>query len=207
MLRRCLIAAALVSFAACKKADSKDVPASTAGDSRVTTPVKASGDAPDEGSATPVTVEDKGSQVAEASGSGTAKTKPQPKSSGQVKAGTETTTGDDSYQLTVSPPGIVEAGKPAVARLTVKPIGGYHMNDEFPTELKLTPPEGVTMAKTVFALEDAEKFDKDQLVFAVECTPGATGEYTVSGKFKFAVCTDATCDPKRQSISFTVAAK
>jgi hypothetical protein len=44
-------------------------------------------------------------------------------------------------------------------------------------------------------------------VFAVKATPSASGVYTIPGKIKFAVCTDATCDPKRQDVSIRVAAK
>lgn len=114
---------------------------------------------------------------------------------------------DTSYKLTLEPPAPVAAGSEAVARIRVTPGTGYKMNKEFPTKLTLTPPAGVTLAKAEFVLSDAEAFDDKQLVFAVKATPASAGEFTVSGKLKFAVCTDATCDPKRENVSIKVAAK
>jgi hypothetical protein len=114
---------------------------------------------------------------------------------------------DASFQLTVEQPAPVAAGAPATLRVRVTPGTGYKMNAEFPTKLTLEPPAGVTLDKTSLALADAEKFDDHQLAFAVKATAASAGSYTVSGKIKFAVCTDATCDPKKRNISFTVAAK
>ncbi len=216
MLRRALVVAAFASsFAwfglACKKADSKEVGASTAADSRVATQEPAPKDSaapvtPDdavvEGSAAPNTPPD-----AVGSAKGTSVTTRGTAEGADPKTGGDTTNGDDSYSLTISAPAPVAAGASATAKLTVKPGKGYKMNKDFPTKLTIEAPAGVTLAKTTFEAEDAIEFDDKQLVFAVDCTPGSTGTYTVSGKLKFAVCTDATCDPKRQAISFAVAAK
>jgi len=114
---------------------------------------------------------------------------------------------DSSFQLSVEQPGEVAAGGEAVMRVRVTPGTGYKMNDEFPTKLTLEPPAGVKLAKTTLALSDAEKFDAHQLVFAVKATPEAAGTYTIGGKLKFAVCTDATCDPKKRDIAFAVTAR
>lgn len=114
---------------------------------------------------------------------------------------------DTSYKLTLEPPAPVAPGAESIARIRVTPGAGYKMNKEFPTKLTLTPPAGVTLAKSELLLSDAEAFDDKQLVFAIKATPASAGEYTVSGKLKFAVCTDATCDPKRENVSIKVAAK
>ena len=50
------------------------------------------------------------------------------------------------------------------------------------------------------AIDEAHKFD-------VKVTAASAGTYPVSGTLKFAVCTDATCDPKKQTIAFDVVAK
>lgn len=114
----------------------------------------------------------------------------------------------ESFNLTVDAPAPVAPGGEAIARLTVVPTAGYHINQDFPTKLTLEPKEGVTLAKTEFAVEDAEKFDESQLVFAVKATPAAAGSYQVDGKLKFAVCKgEEDCEPKRRSVSFTVAAQ
>jgi hypothetical protein len=114
---------------------------------------------------------------------------------------------DASFQLTVEQPAAVAAGGETTLRVRVTPGTGYKMNAEFPTKLTLEPTAGVTLGKTSLVLADAEKFDDGQLVFAVKATPAASGSYTVNGKIKFAVCTDATCDPKKRNVAFAVTAK
>ena len=116
--------------------------------------------------------------------------------------------------LAVEPPVDVKAGAEAVARITVKPGKGFHVNTEYPIKLILTPPSGVTLAKTDFAAGghdkgkgDADALDEQNLAFAVKLTPAAGGNYTVSGKFKFAVCDANQCLPKKENISITLAAK
>lgn len=116
--------------------------------------------------------------------------------------------------LAVEPPADVKAGTEAVARITVKPGKGFHVNTEYPIKLILTPPSGVTLAKTDFAAGghdkgkgDADALDEQNLAFAVKLTPAAGGNYTVSGKFKFAVCDANQCLPKKETISITLAAK
>lgn len=120
----------------------------------------------------------------------------------------------DEGTLAVEPPADAKAGAEAVARITVKPGKGFHVNTEYPIKLTLTPPSGVTLAKTDFAAGghdkgkgDADALDEQNLAFAVKLTPAAGGSYTVSGKFKFAVCDANQCLPKKENISITLAAK
>src|SRR5262245_13335301 len=98
-------------------------------------------------------------------------------------------------KLAIEPPGEARSGSEAVARITVTPGKGYHVNTEYPIKLTLTPPTGVTLAKDQFvaggrdkAKGDADALDEKQLAFAVKLTPASSGNYTINGKFKFAVC-------------------
>jgi hypothetical protein len=113
---------------------------------------------------------------------------------------------DTSYALTTEQAAPTTAGGETVARLVVKPGAGYKMNKEFPTKLTLEPPAGVTLAKPVMVLEDAEKFSEQELTFAVKMSAPAAGEFTIPGTFKFAVCTDTTCDPKKQKVALVLKA-
>jgi len=114
----------------------------------------------------------------------------------------------DSFNMTLDQPQPVAPGAAATLRITVVPTAGYHINQDFPTKLTLEPPSGITLGKTTLALEDAEKVDDHQLVFAVQATPAAAGSFTVPGKIKFAVCKgEEDCEPKRRPVSFTVAAQ
>jgi hypothetical protein len=213
MLRRALVVAAFASLALGCGKDSKHPAPAAGGDSRVAVkdpvvtdgsaegsgPVKASADAAAPGSGT-----------ADVPGSGSSKgTDKVVKGSGTAdpKGATQTLDSDPAFSMTITSPDAVAAGSSATAKLTVKPGKGYHMNEEFPTNLKLEAAAGCTLAKTELGVDDATAFDKDHLEFDVACTPASAGTYTVSGKLKFAVCTNTTCDPKRQAISFAVAAK
>ncbi len=113
---------------------------------------------------------------------------------------------DSSFQLTAEQAAPTTAGGEAVARLVILPGAGYKMNKEFPTKLTLEPPAGVTLAKLVFEPADAERFSEKELAFAVRMTAPAAGEYTIPGTLKFAVCTDTTCDPKKQKVALVLTA-
>jgi hypothetical protein len=117
-------------------------------------------------------------------------------------------------KLAIEPPADAKAGAEAVAKITVTPATGYHVNTEYPTKLTLTSPQGVTLAKAEFvagghdkAKGDADDFDEKQLAFTVKLTPAASGSYTINGSFKFAVCDASQCLPKKETIANTLAAK
>jgi hypothetical protein len=116
-------------------------------------------------------------------------------------------------KLAIEPPAGAKAGAEAIAKITVTPATGYHVNVEYPTKLTLTSPQGVTLAKAELVAGghdkgkgDADAFDEKQLAFAVKLTPAATGSYTINGSFKFAVCDASQCLPKRENVSIIVAA-
>jgi hypothetical protein len=117
-------------------------------------------------------------------------------------------------KLAIEPPADAKAGAEAVAKIIVTPGSGYHVNTEYPIKLTLTSPAGVTLAKDKFiagghdkAVGDADALDEKQLAFAVKLTPAASGSYTISGNFKFAVCDKDQCLAKQETIAIAVAAK
>ena len=116
--------------------------------------------------------------------------------------------------LAIQPPAEAKAGAEAVAKITVTPGKGYHVNTEYPIKLTLEAPSGVTLAKTDFvagghdkARGDADALDEQALAISVKLTPSASGSYTINGKFKFAVCDRDQCLAKKESIAIQVAAK
>jgi hypothetical protein len=146
-----------------------------------------------------------------ATGEGTKGAAPAPVQIEVAKGGGAEATGggdsaDTSFKLTMTQAAPTKAGGETVARLVVQPGSGYHMNKEFPTKLTLEPPAGVTLAKAVLEPADAEKFSETELAFSVKMTATGAGEYTIPGTFKFAVCTDTTCDPKKQKVALVLKA-
>lgn len=109
---------------------------------------------------------------------------------------------DASFVLTVEAAEAVKPGQVAVSRLVVTPGPGYKLNHDFPTKLVLDPaPDGVSTESAV------ESIDAKRLVVAVRTTSRRPTSYAVTGRLRFAVCTDRTCDPKKPVISLTLAAR
>jgi hypothetical protein len=74
------------------------------------------------------------------------------------------------------------------------------MNTDYPTGLTLQPPAGVTLPKASLTTADAETFDHKELAFAVPMSATAAGQYKVPGTFKFAVCDEGACYPKKRAV-------
>jgi hypothetical protein len=117
-------------------------------------------------------------------------------------------------QLTIEVPPDAVAGRETTARVVVTPSSKYKINFEFSTKLTLDPSPDVTVAKAELraggqakAQGDAEKFEEKQLAFAVKLTPTKSGDHTIKGAFKFAVCDKDQCLAKKEPIAIQLAAK
>jgi len=104
------------------------------------------------------------------------------------------------------------AGAAASAAVKVTPAKGFHMSTDYPIKLSLEAPAGVKLDKAEYNSGKGEKGDADEfgekgLAFTVKATADKAGEYTINGVFKFGVCDDQSCHPKKQPITITVAAK
>lgn len=123
------------------------------------------------------------------------------------QAGGKKTAGDDSYALRVDAPSTLASGAEGTVRVHVEPKAGWKMNKEFPTKLRVTAPAGVTVAKAEQSVADAERFEDGGATFAVGFKADSAGKKAFQAKFKFAVCTDATCTPKTQELAWVVDVK
>lgn len=97
-------------------------------------------------------------------------------------------------------------GQPVKAQVVIKPAAGYHMNEEFPTSLKLSPMQGVTYAKAQLSKADAA-MSKSECRFDVVLTGAEAGKKTVTGNLSFAVCTETTCDPQKATVTIDLTVK
>jgi hypothetical protein len=110
------------------------------------------------------------------------------------------------YQVEVTAPPAA-AGKEAVARVTLKAVGGYHVNKEFPYNLKIAAPEGVTLVKAQQGPDDAAKLEELEAAWDVKFTAASAGDKAFTANFRFAVCTETTCDPKVEKLAWNVTVK
>ena len=111
---------------------------------------------------------------------------------------------DSTYTLKVDAPPKLASGAEGTVRVSVVPSEGWKMNHEFPTKLEIEAPAGVAVAKASQSVADAERFEDAGATFAVKFTAEEAGEKAFQGKFRFAVCTDATCVPKRRELAWVV---
>ncbi|MCA9674083.1 MAG: hypothetical protein KC464_03495, partial [Myxococcales bacterium] len=123
---------------------------------------------------------------------------------------------DETFQLEVVDPAPVAVGGKATFQLKVTPGKSYHVNtcdpgesdcSPYPVKLELTPPAEVQVAKAKLGLGDVAEIDKQHMVLAFDAVPGAAGSHTIAGKFKFAVCQEEACHPRKVEMQFVVAAK
>ena len=133
---------------------------------------------------------------------------------GQVPAASSTATASKgvqrsaaSYLIAVEVPGQVSAGAEGQVSVTVQPKKGWKLNLEFPTKLVVVAPGGVTLSKTKLRKKDAAHFSEQKGSFAVRFKAEAAGDKTFTAKFKFAVCTERTCDPKTEQLTWVVSVK
>lgn len=91
-------------------------------------------------------------------------------------------------------------GQPVTAQVIFRPTKGYHVNDKYPTKLKLKPSKDVSVPRPELGLQDAHITEQEGR-FDVVLTANAAGPQTVSGDLQFAVCTATSCDPQRAHIA------
>lgn len=110
-----------------------------------------------------------------------------------------------SFTVRVAPVS-AKVGEPARAQVLLVPGAGYHINQEYPTQLSLSPPSGVTLRKARLGKQDAA-ISEQQARFEVVATAAEAGKKVIPGELRFAVCTATACDPQKAPVVVTVEAK
>ena len=129
---------------------------------------------------------------------------PQPQPVAPVAASKGASVDNEAYTVTVLVPASARHGKQSVVTVAIAVKPGWKLNQEFPTKLVVTAPSGVTLQKQKLKRGDATVFSEKKGSFPVVFTADAAGAKSFSAKLRFAVCTDATCDPKTEDLSWAV---
>lgn len=111
------------------------------------------------------------------------------------------------YTLSLKAPKDLAKGASARVWFVVKPKKGWHMNEEFPPKLKINPPEGVEVDKPNQGKEDADSYTKHEASWSINVKATTAGTKTFTGKLKFAVCTETTCNPRKPELAFALDVK
>jgi hypothetical protein len=113
----------------------------------------------------------------------------------------------DTYVVNANVPASATTGADTVVTINLTPKTGWKINQEFPTKLKVTAPEGVSLASDTQSASDADKFSEKAAVFQVKFKAESAGDKKFTADFRFAVCTDATCDPKKAALAWNLPVK
>ena len=115
----------------------------------------------------------------------------------------------DTYIVTLeAAPAAAGAGAEAAkVSLHVKPKPGWKLNQEFPTRLRISGPEGVAVQKPDQRSADATLFTEKEATFSADFRAPSPGSAEFSASFRFAVCTESTCDPKQEDLRWAVTVK
>lgn len=124
-----------------------------------------------------------------------------------IEMGTTILAETDTYVVNAVVPTDIAAGGDGFVTIGLKPKPGWKINQEFPTKLKVTAPEGVTLAAESQGAGEAASFTEKAAQFKVGFQAGSAGDKAFAATFRFAMCTDATCDPKSADLAWNLAVK
>ena len=218
-MRWMCVVATLLSVPACKKEKSVDQPATTApSPTEAADPVADPGAAPAEPAAGDMAAATAGGDQAAADpATATAAAASDPGggskdvvavgASGKEKViatGSKTVADTDAYTVKLASPAKVTTGSKGSATLEIVPKKGWHLNDEFPYKLTVAAPAGAKVAKPEQTKKDTVSFSHEKMKWAIDFEASAAGDKAFTGKVKFAVCTETSCDPKKEELAFNV---
>ena len=121
-----------------------------------------------------------------------------------IATGTKTVADTDAYTVKLASPAKVSTGAKGSATLEITPKKGWHLNDEFPYKLTVTAPAGAKVTKPEQGKQDTVSFSHEKMKWAIDFEASSAGDKAFTGKVKFAVCTDTSCDPKKEELAFNV---
>lgn len=121
-----------------------------------------------------------------------------------IATAAKTVADTQAYTVKLATPDKVTTGAKASATLEITPKKGWHLNDEFPYKLTVTAPAGAKVAKPEQGKQDTVSFSHESMKWSIDFTASTAGDKAFTGKVKFAVCTETSCDPKKEELAFNV---
>lgn len=122
-----------------------------------------------------------------------------------MPGGAKTIADTPTYTVTLAAPAKVGKGSQGTVMVEVHPKTGWKLNKEFPTKLTVNEPAGVKVAKKEQTVADAVSWAEKAAKWQVEFQAESPGGKDFTGVFKFAVCTETSCDPKKEQLAWNVA--
>jgi hypothetical protein len=120
-----------------------------------------------------------------------------------LAAGGRAARADDTYEVKASE-AKATVGAKGKASVTVVGKNGWHLNEEFPVSLKLTPGAGVAVEKPKLGRKDLAESTKERARFDVAFTASEAGKRTIDAEASFAVCQESACKPVKEKVVLAV---
>lgn len=110
---------------------------------------------------------------------------------------------EDTHTLQ-APPAKGAVGQVAVVEVTIEGRNGWHINQEAPVSIKLSPAQGVSVAKPRLGRADLAESSDDRARFAVQATPNVAGRTEIAAEANFVMCQETACKPVRETLTLQV---
>lgn len=124
-------------------------------------------------------------------------------SKGDDKAGSKKISkGGKAYALSIQPPSTGKVGQSVTASVSLKPLGEYKINMEYPLRLTVNGPEAATPRRVVLRAKQAKKMTKAGVLLLPQTKLAKAGEHAFEAEFRFSVCTEKHCELKTEKLAW-----
>ena len=107
------------------------------------------------------------------------------------------------YEITKVEPKVAVGGT-GTASLTIKVKGGWHVNDEAPISLALTPAAGVTVKKAKLTRADLAASSKESARFDIPVSATEAGKKSIAAEAHFVLCQEQACKPVKETLTLAI---
>lgn len=112
---------------------------------------------------------------------------------------------DAAFELRLAPgEGGYAAGKLGSFALTLKPRGAWHINQDFPTSVRVRGAPELAFPNATLAKAAAAEFGDTSARFDVPFTASTAGTHTAICDVKFAVCSEENCVPEERTLALAL---
>jgi hypothetical protein len=95
-------------------------------------------------------------------------------------------------------------GVKGTTSLTIAGKNGWHVNEEAPVSLTLTPETGIAVDKAKLTKADLAEHSKEMARFDVAFTASKPGRQIINAQASFVICQATACKPIRQTLALAV---
>jgi hypothetical protein len=104
----------------------------------------------------------------------------------------------------IAPPAQGKVGAKGRTMVTLTGKNGWHLNEQAPVTLKLTPSPGISVDKPKMGRKDLVEDTKDRARFDIAFTPAEAGRKTIEAEASFVVCQESACKPVKEKVTLPV---